>query len=77
MRLHRPRTGFVLAWGGDLGEMGKFANWPSKRRRDLDAALDAETNAYGAAPAAASPGWAPVTPNLLQRIREGLTTKED
>lgn len=77
MRLSPPRAGYSLAWGGDLGDMATFANWSTRRRRDLDAALDAETNAYGAAPAAASPGWAPVTPNLLQRVREGLTTKED
>lgn len=74
MRLHRPHAGFVLAWGGDLDEMGRCADWPTKRRRDLDAALDAEAAAYGRPPpAATSAGWAPPTPDLLQRVREGLS----
>lgn len=73
MRLHRPHLGFVLAWGGDLGEMGKLANWPTRRRRDLDAVLNAEATVYGTAPAASSAGWAPATADLLERVREGLS----
>lgn len=74
MRLHRPRAGFVLAWGGELDERGAVANGPSECRRDLDAALDAEAAAYGRPPpAASSAGWAPPTPDLLQRVREGLS----
>ena len=63
MRLHRPHAGYVLAWGGDLDEIGECADWPTKRRRDLDAALDAEAAAYGRPPpAATSAGWAPRLP---------------
>lgn len=77
MRLRPPRAGFNCAFSGDLGDMATFANWPTKRRRDLDAALNAETAAYGTAPVPAAAGWAPVTPDLLERIREGLSRNLD
>ncbi len=73
MRLREPRRGFGLAWGGDLGAEVSQTNAPTRRRRDLDAALEAEAEIYGAAPHAESAArWAPVTPELLRKVHDGL-----
>ena len=74
MRQRPPRTGFALAFSGELGEQTEFANWPATPRRDLDAAIAAEATAHNRPPpAASSTGWAETTPELLQRIREALS----
>lgn len=73
MRLSPPRAGYSLAWGGDLGDMATFANWSTRRRRDLNAALHAEAASFDTEPASCPAEWAPVTRDLLERIREGLS----
>lgn len=71
MRLRPPREGFCLAWGGDVGlELAR--NGPTWRRPDLQAALDAEAATYDTPPAQAAAEWAPITSDLLERIRDGL-----
>ena len=73
MRLREPRRGFGLAWGGNLGTEVSHTNAPTRRHRDLDAALEAEAETYGEAPHAESAaGWAPVTPQLLRKVHDGL-----
>lgn len=66
MRLSPPRTGFALAWQGDLGQVD--GHEPTRRR--WQPVLDA-LEACESAPSA--PGeYAPVTPELLRTIRDGL-----
>lgn len=60
MRLSPPRSGFALAWQGDLG----VGNGATRRRPSLDAAVNvAGTPSYE---------WAPVTPELLDRLHTAI-----
>lgn len=69
MRLSRPREGFVLAWRGDLGQ----ADEDEPTRRRWQPVLDA-LEAFESAPSCPSVRgeYAPVTPELLRKIRAGL-----
>lgn len=71
--MREPRRGFGLAWSGDLGSEVSRTNAPTRRHQDLDAALETDAETYGAAPHAESvAGWAPVTPELLRKVHDGL-----
>lgn len=71
MRLSRPREGFVLAWRGDLGHAGEDEPTRPRWQPVLDALEAFESASAPSCPSAAGE-YAPVTPELLRKIRDGL-----
>ncbi|NYH79909.1 hypothetical protein FHR84_003258 [Actinopolyspora biskrensis] len=70
MRQERPRTGFRLAWRGELGADAV----PTQRHLEpiLEALDEIETALHTQSLPSPSWEWSPISPELLDRVRSGL-----
>ncbi len=67
-----PRAGFTVAWAGECRpEAGRRTDREFAPVLDI---LDAIESAPASTRLSDYGEWAPVTPNLLQQVRDGLTS---